>query len=149
MLNTYFMHNYKNIFFINHTSFPVFFVFLHSVPYRRSVPTMKIKDLSHLFICNNLHNLWLPKTFFAPLYCMCKILQSSLTSSGFPRFFHGLLACFVCPPIHLAKVSRSQRKVRWGNYPTQSVHSLPCEMNPQERQHGPRTFTSTWFYTLS
>ncbi len=29
---------------------------------------MKITGLSHLFKCENLHNWWLTKYFFAPLY---------------------------------------------------------------------------------
>ncbi len=32
---------------------------------------MKITGLSHLFKWENLHNWWLTKYFFAPLYIMC------------------------------------------------------------------------------
>ncbi len=36
---------------------------------------MKITGLSHLFKWENLHNWWLTKYFFAPLYMMSKILS--------------------------------------------------------------------------
>jgi hypothetical protein len=40
----------------------------HFVCYIWSVPMMKITGLSHLFKWENLHNWWLTKYFFAPLY---------------------------------------------------------------------------------
>ncbi len=36
---------------------------------------MKITGLSHLFKWENLHNWWLTKYFFAPLYVIYKYLQ--------------------------------------------------------------------------
>ncbi len=35
------------------------------------IPMMKITGLSHLFKWENLHNWWLTKYFFAPLYVIC------------------------------------------------------------------------------
>ncbi len=42
---------------------------------------MKITGLSHLFEWENLHNWWLTKYFFAPLYVYLKCLQSNLCRS--------------------------------------------------------------------
>ena len=42
--------------------------FSHFVCHRWSVAMMKIAGLSHLFKWENLHNWWLTKYFFAPLY---------------------------------------------------------------------------------
>jgi hypothetical protein len=68
----------------------------HFVCHSWSVPMMKITGLSHLFMQENLHNLWLTKYFFAPLYvvfgstgpggnksmekCVCRWKQVKMTS---------------------------------------------------------------------
>ncbi len=39
---------------------------------------MKITGLSHLFKWENLHNWWLTKYFFAPLYVASLILHASI-----------------------------------------------------------------------
>ena len=44
------------------------FFFFHFVCHSWSVPMMKMTGLSHLFKWENLHNWWLTKYFFAPLY---------------------------------------------------------------------------------
>ncbi len=41
---------------------------------------MKITDLSHLFKWENLHNWWLTKYFFAPLYIYCDGVKDHTTS---------------------------------------------------------------------
>ncbi len=42
--------------------------FSYFVSHSWGIPMMKITGLSHLFKCENLHNWWLTKYFFAPLY---------------------------------------------------------------------------------
>ncbi len=54
---------------------------------------MKITGLSHLFKWENLHNWWLIKYFFAPLYlCLSSVMCSEYVSlCGYvlcPLFFH-------------------------------------------------------------
>ncbi len=44
------------------------FFFSYFVSHSWGIPTMKITGLSHLFKWENLHNWWLTKYFFAPLY---------------------------------------------------------------------------------
>ncbi len=46
---------------------------------------MKITGLSHLFKWENLHNWWLTKYFFAPLYIYFAQLLSSLNLSNVTR----------------------------------------------------------------
>ncbi len=41
---------------------------------------MKITGLSHLFKWENLHNWWLTKYFFAPLYIICSYAWKLLVS---------------------------------------------------------------------
>ncbi len=52
---------------------------------------MKITGLSHLFKWENLHNWWLTKYFFAPLYIYIFVnlygLSSLVKSQVFLRFF--------------------------------------------------------------
>ncbi len=51
-------------------------MFSYFVSHGWGIPMMKITGLSHLFKWENLHNWWLTKYFFAPLYLY--ILHSSL-----------------------------------------------------------------------
>ncbi len=48
---------------------------------------MKITGLSHLFKWENLHNWWLTKYFFAPLYIYMK--------SSFPKRYKSILIVFM------------------------------------------------------
>ncbi len=41
---------------------------------------MKITGLSHLFKWENLHNWWLTKYFFAPLYIACEFARYNILS---------------------------------------------------------------------
>ncbi len=55
------------------------------------IPMMKITGLSHLFKWENLHNWWLTKYFFAPLYIpllVAKLLVMSFFSSCGFLFYH-------------------------------------------------------------
>ncbi len=45
--------------------------FSYLVSHSWGIPMMKITGLSHLFKWENLHNWWLTKYFFAPLYVVC------------------------------------------------------------------------------
>ncbi len=51
--------------------------FSYFVSHSWGIPMMKITGLSHLFKWENLHNWWLTKYFFAPLYYIILFLSSS------------------------------------------------------------------------
>ncbi len=60
---------------------------------------MKITGLSHLFKWENLHNWWLTKYFFAPLYIyICNVFIQYLTEVSTPRTQYqiGLHVCTLC-----------------------------------------------------
>ncbi len=48
---------------------------------------MKITGLSHLFKWENLHNLWLTKYFFAPLYLFTLAFLQYFTIKNVEHFF--------------------------------------------------------------
>ncbi len=52
---------------------------------------MKITGLSHLFKWENLHNWWLTKYFFAPLYLQYTLTKNMLLSMVLFNFFIELL----------------------------------------------------------
>ncbi len=56
----------------------IFWIFLFSyfVSHSWGIPMMKITGLSHLFKWENLHNWWLTKYFFAPLYIVIKYFRT-------------------------------------------------------------------------
>ncbi len=60
---------------------------------------MKITGLSHLFKWENLHNLWLTKYFFAPLYIPKTVILQK-------QFFH--LKHFVCLK-HYSEMNSTQK----------------------------------------
>ncbi len=58
------------------------FFFSYFVSHSWGIPMMKITGLSHLFKWENLHNWWLTKYFFAPLYFICKYSEEDCSSRG-------------------------------------------------------------------
>ncbi len=70
--------------------------FSYFVSHSWGIPMMKITGLSHLFKWENLHNWWLTKYFFAPLYVSCTYIHPfSPNEETFTcilkRHFHGNL----------------------------------------------------------
>ncbi len=68
------------------------FFFSYFVSHSWGIPMMKITGLSHLFKWENLHNWWLTKYFFAPLYIH--------TERGLCRWYDRLClerALTICP----------------------------------------------------
>ncbi len=59
--------------------------FSYFVSHSWGIPMMKITDLSHLFKLENLHNWWLTKYFFAPLY----IFNLLIIIVRIPLYAHG------------------------------------------------------------
>ncbi len=57
-------------------------LFSYFVSHSWGIPMMKITGLSHLFKWENLHNWWLTKYFFAPLYVICCFICSSWMGSN-------------------------------------------------------------------
>ncbi len=64
---------------------------------------MKITGLSHLFKWENLHNWWLTKYFFAPLYFLKLFLK---------RLLHGLKKIIVYNSLKIINNSNNQTNLR-------------------------------------
>ncbi len=69
-------------------------VFSYFVSHSWGIPMMKITGLSHLFKWENLHNWWLTKYFFAPLYMARGSLH--FVEFNFSRVRRGLVFSWVC-----------------------------------------------------
>ncbi len=62
--------------------------FSYFVSHSWGIPMMKITDLSHLFKWENLHNWWLTKYFFAPLYIAIFFSFYCLFMCNLPQLSH-------------------------------------------------------------
>ncbi len=62
---------------------------------------MKITGLSHLFKWENLHNWWLTKYFFAPLYILMLYFMSFISLLCGGRYFLNLLHDVLLFPVKL------------------------------------------------
>ena len=77
-----------------------------------SVPMMKITGLSHLFKWENLHNMWLTKYFFAPLYIPHVAFHKA-------RFWVRDCSIYICYP--LAALSETTTLIFTA---TQTIHNF-------------------------
>ncbi len=79
--------------------FRIFFSYF--VSHSWGIPMMKITGLSHLFKWENLHNWWLTKYFFAPLYIQlehcdkCNLMNYSCPSAWWEQRDHNFAIYFV------------------------------------------------------
>ncbi len=81
--------------------------FSYFVSHSWGIPMMKITGLSHLFKWENLHNWWLTKYFFAPLYMWYSIfLYPLLDWRCFNLNIKFRCICIVFSQLHTNKLSK-------------------------------------------